>query len=104
MRGQVAVEPGSIASHALGEAEIFLLHEKEGGRKRPFGSGYAPQLFFGVVGVTGVLRFDEGVIAPGDRASVRFELDKAVAIEPGMRFAMREGGRTIGAGVVRSVA
>ena len=104
VRGQVAVEPGSIASHALGEAEIFLLHEKEGGRKRPFGSGYAPQLFFGVVGVTGVLRFDEGVIAPGDRASVRFELDKAVAIEPGMRFAMREGGRTIGAGVVRSVA
>mgnify|MGYP001628027527 FL=1 len=54
--------------------------------------------------MTGTLRFDEGVIAPGDRASVRFELDKAVAIEPGMRFAMREGGRTIGAGVVRAVA
>ena len=102
VRGQVAVAPGSVASHRGGEAEVFLLGTAEGGRRNAFGSGYAPQLFFGVVGVTAVLEVD-GVLTPGDRGSVRFALDKSVAIEAGMRFAMREGGRTIGAGVIKAV-
>ncbi|MCB9596534.1 MAG: elongation factor Tu [Sandaracinaceae bacterium] len=104
VRGQVAVAPGSVHARDGGEAEIFLLTTAEGGRRGPFGPGYSPQLYFGVVGVTGVLDFDDGVLAPGDRASVRFRLGRPVAVEPGMRFAMREGGRTIGAGVVRGVA
>jgi elongation factor Tu len=102
-RGQVAVKPGSVSAHRGGEAEIVLLDAKEGGRKKPFGSGYAPQLFFGATSVTGVLDFDEPLLQPGERASVRFRLDKPIAVEPGMRFAMREGGRTIGAGVVSAV-
>lgn len=103
VRGQVAVAPGSVKPRSAGEAEIFLLTAAEGGRKNAFGSGYAPQLYFGVVGVTGVLELDTGALSPGDRASVRFRLGRPVAIEPGMRFAMREGGRTVGAGVVRAV-
>ena len=101
-RGQVAVAPSSVVSRTAGEAEIFLLHANEGGRRNAFGTGYAPQLFFGVVGVTAVLDV-EGALNPGDRASVRFQLNKPVAIEVGMRFAMREGGRTIGAGVVKEL-
>jgi elongation factor Tu len=103
-RGQVAVAPRSVSAHKSGEAEIFLLTEKEGGRKRPFGSGYAPQLFFGATHVTGRLEFDEPELVPGQRASVRFSLHKPVALGTGMRFALREGGRTVGAGVVRGVS
>lgn len=103
VRGQVAVAPGSIAAHQGGEAEIVLLDAKEGGRSKPFGPGYAPQLFFGATYVTGVLDFDAPVLRPGERGSVRFSLDKPIAVEAGMRFAMREGGRTIGAGVVLAV-
>ncbi len=103
VRGQVAVAPSSVTAHRTGEAEIVLLDAKEGGRERPFAPGYMPQLFFGATHVTGALDFDAPVLKPGERASVRFQLDKPVAVEPGMRFAMREGGRTIGAGVVLSV-
>ncbi|MBX3270235.1 MAG: elongation factor Tu [Sandaracinaceae bacterium] len=103
-RGQVAVAPGSLGAHDTGEAEIVLLTKAEGGRHTAFGPGYAPQVFFGVCGVTATLDFDGGALAPGDRATVRFRLARAVAVEPGMRFAMREGGRTVGAGVVRAVA
>jgi elongation factor Tu len=102
-RGQVAVAPGSVTAHKSGEAEIFLLTTAEGGRKKPFGSGYAPQIFFGATHVTGILELDEPRLGPGERASVRFSLQKPVALSTGMRFAMREGGRTIGAGIVRSV-
>lgn len=104
VRGQVAVAPGSIAAHRAGEAEIVLLDGKEGGRTKPFGPGYAPQLFFGATYVTGVLDFDAPVLSPGERGTVRFALDKPIAVEAGMRFAMREGGRTIGAGVVIGVS
>jgi elongation factor Tu len=101
-RGQVAVIPGSLSAHAEGEAEIVLLAHAEGGRKTPIGAGYAPVIFFGATSVTATLSID-GTMKPGDRGTVRVSLDKAVAMEPGMRFAMREGGRTIGAGVVTRV-
>ena len=101
-RGQVAVLPGSLSAHREGEAEIVLLAHAEGGRKTPIGAGYAPVIYFGTTSVTATLAID-GTMKPGDRGTVRVALDKAVAMEPGMRFAMREGGRTIGAGVVTRV-
>jgi len=103
VRGQVLVAPGSLAPHRTGRAEIFLLTHAEGGRHTPFGSGYTPQLYFGATDVTAVLRCGDGVIQPGERARVDFELMKSIAMEPGMRFAMREGGRTVGAGLVIAV-
>jgi len=100
-RGQVIVAPGSIRSHTSGSAEIFVLTKEEGGRHTPFGSGYTPQLFFGASDVSATLRTDEdAAVEPGDRATVAFTLDKPTAFEPGMRFAIREGGKTVGAGVV----
>ncbi|MCB9760277.1 MAG: elongation factor Tu [Alphaproteobacteria bacterium] len=100
-RGQIIAAPGSIRSRVKGEAEIFVLSREEGGRHKPFGTGYRPQFFFGTTDVTGVLDVGEvGLVQPGDRATVRFELIKPVGFEPGVRFAMREGGRTIGAGIV----
>ncbi len=104
VRGQVAVAPGSVSLVEAGEAEVFLLTAKEGGRRHPFGTGYAPQLFFGGVGVTAVLEVAGDALSPGERGTVRFRLDKPVLAEPGMRFAMREGGRTIGAGVLSRLA
>ena len=103
VRGQVVIAPGSLGSHRAGRAEIFLLTKAEGGRHTPFGTGYTPQLFFGATDVTATLRCGDTVINPGDRAEVEFDLYKPVAVEPGMRFAMREGGRTVGAGVVVAV-
>ena len=103
VRGQVVAAPGSIQSHRAGEAEIFVLGEHEGGRHKPFGSGYTPQFYFGATDVPGVLSFEPDAIYPGGRATVRFRLLRAVAVEPGMRFAMREGRKTIGAGVVTVV-
>ena len=103
LRGQVIAIPGSIESHCIGEAEIFVLDKHEGGRHKPFGPGYTPQFYFGAADVPSELGFDTSHISPGDRATVRFKLHRPVAIEVGMRFAMREGSRTIGAGVVTSV-
>ena len=108
VRGQVVAAAGSIKPHRTGVAEIFVLTEGEGGRHRPFSSGYTPQFYFGTADVPGVLSFEatednHGHIHPGDRATVRFELLQSVAVEPGMRFAMREGRRTVGAGVVTAV-
>jgi elongation factor Tu len=103
-RGQVLSAPGAIKAHTQGRAQIFVLTEEEGGRHTPFSSGYRPQLFFGVTDVTGVLHADNGeAIGPGDQAEIRFELTKPVGIEKGVRFAIREGGRTVGAGVVTEV-
>ncbi len=101
-RGQVAVRPGSLRAHHEGEAEIVLLASEEGGRRTAIRSGYAPVIFFGATSVTATLGL-EADLAPGARGAVRLELDKPVAMEAGMRFAMREGGRTIGAGVVTRV-
>jgi elongation factor Tu len=80
-----------------------LLTASEGGRKTPCSSGYMPQFYFGASDVPGKLLFNEGTLAPGARAEVEFELGHAVALEAGMRFAMREGGRTVGAGIVSRV-
>ena len=103
-RGQVIAAPGSVLAHRAGAAEIFVLAAEEGGRRTPFTTGYRPQFFFGTTDVTGALRVaDDALVRPGDRASVEFELLKPVGVEPGMRFAMREGSRTIGAGVVTRV-
>jgi elongation factor Tu len=103
-RGQVVIAPGSMHPHKQGRAEIFTLSKDEGGRHTPFGSGYAPQFFFGAADVSAVLDVGErGSVNPGDRAEVRFDLNRPVACEPGMRFAIREGGRTVGAGVVLEV-
>ncbi|HEU5077404.1 MAG TPA: EF-Tu/IF-2/RF-3 family GTPase, partial [Polyangiaceae bacterium] len=103
VRGQTIVAPGSVAPHRAGRAEIFLLGSDEGGRKTPCADGYTPQFYFGVSDVPGTLRLGEISLRPGDRAEVDFELGRPVALEPGMRFAMREGGRTVGAGVVSHV-
>jgi elongation factor Tu len=102
-RGDVISAVGAVRPHIAGEAELYVLAAKEGGRHTPFGAGYMPQFFFGATDVTGTLETD-GDVNPGDRARVRFVLKRAVAIEPGMRFALREGSRTIGAGVVTKVA
>jgi elongation factor Tu len=103
-RGQLIVAPGSIQLGAAGEAELFVLTAKEGGRHTPFGTGYMPQFFFGATDVTGTLEVPEGsVVSPGDHARVAFRFQRAVGLEPGMRFALREGSRTIGAGVVTRV-
>jgi len=104
--GQALAAPGSIQPHLTGKAELYVLTEKEGGRRTPFGVGYKPQFFFGATDVTGVIEDagDAGVVEPGGRAMVRFSLDKPIALECGLRFALREGGRTIGAGIVTAVA
>jgi elongation factor Tu len=103
-RGQVLCAPGSITPHAAGKAEIFVLTAKEGGRHKPFGTGYSPQFFFGTTDVTGVVDVGElGQVNPGDRASIAFRLQKPVGVEKGMRFAVREGGKTVGAGIVTDI-
>jgi len=104
-RGQVVVKPGSVKPYRTGRAHIFVLGKDEGGRHTPFGTGYQPQFFFGTTDVTGVIRVDTktGAIEPGAQAQISFELNKSVAIENGMRFAMREGGKTVGAGIVTEV-
>ena len=104
-RGQVLSAPGVIKARTKGRAQIFVLSAEEGGRHTPFASGYRPQFFFGVTDVTGVIGVGEGdLVKPGDQAEVSFELNKPVGFEPGVRFAMREGGRTVGAGIVTETA
>jgi elongation factor Tu len=96
--------PGAIRARSRGKAQIFALTAEEGGRHTPFASGYWPQLFFGVTDVTGVIQVGGGVsVHPGDQAEISFELTKPVGVEPGVRFANREGGKTVGAGLVTGV-
>jgi elongation factor Tu len=101
-RGQVLASPGSITPHARFECEMYVLTEKEGGRHTPFLKGYQPQFFFRTTDVTGVLTLPDGVdaVMPGDTTVVSVELQNPIAMEAGQRFAIREGGRTVGAGVV----
>jgi elongation factor Tu len=103
-RGQLLTAPKSITPHRKGKAKVFVLSAKEGGRHKPFGTGYQPQFFFGTTDVTGVIDVGEvGQVNPGDTADIAFDLQKAVGIEKGMRFAIREGGKTIGAGFVTEI-
>ncbi|HEY1552954.1 MAG TPA: elongation factor Tu [Kofleriaceae bacterium] len=101
-RGQVLAAPGSIQSHRTAKAELYLLTAREGGRAKPIRAGYRPQLFVGATDVTATLGVIDPV-EPGGRAEVELALDRAIALEAGVRFAVREGGRTIGAGVVTEV-
>jgi elongation factor Tu len=103
-RGQVLSAPGAIKAHTKGKAQVFVLTKEEGGRHTPFASGYTPQFFFGVTDVPGTVLLDEGaLVSPGDQAEIGFELMKPVGIEKGVRFAIREGGKTVGAGLVTDV-
>jgi elongation factor Tu len=103
-RGQAVTVPGAVRPHAAGDAEIYVLSAAEGGRHTAFQSGYRPQFFFGATDVTGTLELlDVAGASPGERMRIRFELDREIGLEPGMRFAMREGKRTVGAGIVTTV-
>ncbi len=104
-RGQVVCKPGSIEPHTKFKAEMYALSKEEGGRHTPFFTGYRPQFFFRTTDITGVLTLDEGVemIMPGDNATINVELINPIAMEKELRFAIREGGRTVGAGVVGEI-
>jgi elongation factor Tu len=103
-RGQILSAPGVIKPFAVGRAEIFVLNTNEGGRHTSFSTGYSPQFYFGVTDVSGIISVtDDLPVMPGDRAEVAFKLHKPVGIEAGVRFALREGGRTVGAGIVTEV-
>ena len=103
-RGQMLSAPGAIRARSAGRAQIVVLTREEGGRHTPFAGGYAPQFFFGATSVTGTIRLDDGqLVSPGDQAEIAFDLAKPVGIEAGVRFALREGGRTVGAGIVTGV-
>jgi elongation factor Tu len=104
VRGQVVAAPGAVRPHLGGEAEVYVLGAAEGGRHTPFATGYTPQFYFGATDVNGTLEvLGADLVFPGDRARVAFRLGHPVGIEPGVRFALREGGRTVGAGVIVSV-
>ncbi len=104
-RGQVLAKPGSITPHTKFEAEVYVLSKEEGGRHTPFFEGYRPQFYFRTTDVTGVIRLPEGteMIMPGDNTRLIAELITPIAMEEGLRFAIREGGRTVGAGVVTKI-
>jgi elongation factor Tu len=104
-RGQVVAKPGSITPHPKFKAEVYVLTKEEGGRHTPFFSGYRPQFYLRTTDVTGVATLPEGVemVMPGDNVSLMVSLITPVALEEGLRFAIREGGRTVGAGVVSQI-
>ena len=104
-RGQVIAKPGTITPHSEFKGQIYVLTESEGGRHKPFFSGYRPQFFFRTTDVTGIMSLEEGVdmVMPGDNVEIEVELIKPVAMEKGMRFAIREGGKTVGAGTVTEI-
>ena len=104
-RGQVLAKPGSITPHTKFESEVYILDKKEGGREKPFFSGYRPQFYFRTTDVTGTITLPEGVemVMPGDNVKMIVELITPVAMDEQLRFAIREGGRTVGAGVVAKV-
>jgi len=104
-RGQVVAKPGSIKPHTKFKAEVYVLKKEEGGRHTPFFSGYRPQFYFRTTDVTGVIKLPDGVemVMPGDNVELEVELIKPVALEEGLRFAIREGGKTVGAGVITKI-
>jgi elongation factor Tu len=104
-RGQVLARPGSITPHTQFHAEAYILTKEEGGRHTPFFTNYRPQFYFRTTDVTGVCKLPEGteMIMPGDNARMEVELIQPIAMDEGLRFAIREGGRTVGAGVVTKI-
>ncbi|MCX7635957.1 MAG: elongation factor Tu, partial [Syntrophales bacterium] len=104
-RGQVVAKPGSITPHTKFKAQVYVLTKEEGGRHTPFFTGYRPQFYFRTTDVTGVVKLPEGVemVMPGDNVELEIELITPIAMEEQLRFAIREGGRTVGAGVVSKV-
>jgi elongation factor Tu len=105
-RGQVLAKPGSVKPHKKFKAEVYVLSKEEGGRHTPFFNNYRPQFYFRTTDVTGTIKLPEGVemVMPGDNVQMDVELITPIACEEGLRFAIREGGRTVGAGVVTAVA
>ena len=104
-RGQVLAAPGSITPHTKFKAEAYILTKEEGGRHTPFFANYRPQFYFRTTDVTGTVHLPEGteMVMPGDNVSMEIELIAPIAMDEGLRFAIREGGRTVGAGVVAAI-
>jgi elongation factor Tu len=104
-RGQVLAKPGTINPHTKFKCEVYILTKEEGGRHTPFFKGYRPQFYFRTTDVTGTIQLPEGVemVMPGDNIAMDVELITPIAMEQGLRFAIREGGRTVGAGVVAAI-
>ena len=104
-RGQVLCKPGSITPHTKFKAEVYVLKKEEGGRHTPFFTGYRPQFYFRTTDVTGVANLPEGteMVMPGDNIQMEVELIQPIAMDAGLRFAIREGGRTVGSGVVTEI-
>ena len=104
-RGQVLAKPGSIKPHTRYLAEVYVLAKEEGGRHTPFFNGYRPQFYIRTTDVTGTIKLPEGVemVMPGDNVQMEVELIQPIALEEGSRFAIREGGRTVGAGAITKI-
>jgi elongation factor Tu len=104
-RGQVLAKPGSITPHTKFKAQVYILTKEEGGRHTPFFNGYRPQFYFRTTDVTGLATLPEGIemVMPGDNVELTGELITPIALEKELRFAIREGGRTVGAGVISEV-
>ncbi len=104
-RGQVLAKPGSITPHTNFEAQVYVLTKEEGGRHSPFFNNYRPQFYFRTTDVTGSIALPEGteMVMPGDNTTMTVELIKPIAMDEGLRFAIREGGRTVGAGRVTKI-
>jgi elongation factor Tu len=104
-RGQVVAKPGSITPHTEFKAEVYVLSKDEGGRHTPFFNGYRPQFYFRTTDVTGAIKLPEGqeMVMPGDNTNMEIDLGQPIAMDQGLRFAIREGGRTVGAGVVTEI-
>jgi elongation factor Tu len=104
-RGQILCKPGSCKPHTKFSSEIYVLSKEEGGRHTPFFKGYRPQFYFRTTDVTGAVELPEGVemVMPGDNVAMEITLISPIAMEEGLRFAIREGGRTVGAGVVAKI-
>ncbi len=104
-RGQVVVKPGSITPHTNFEGSVYILSKDEGGRHTPFFNNYRPQFYFRTTDVTGVVTLPDGteMVMPGDNTEMTVELINPIAMEEGLRFAIREGGRTVGAGRVTEI-
>jgi elongation factor Tu len=101
----VLCKPGSITPHTQFKAEVYVLKKEEGGRHTPFFTGYRPQFYFRTTDVTGVAKLPDGVemVMPGDNVQMEIELIQPIAMDQGLRFAIREGGRTVGSGVVSEI-